>query len=318
MLSTDAKIYVAGHGGMVGSALLRRLQRAGYTNLITRTRRELNLLDQAAVLEFMLAEQPAYLFLAAAKVGGIHANNEQRADFIWQNLAIETNVIHAAYTAGVRRLMFLGSSCIYPRDCAQPIREEYLLTGALEPTNEPYAVAKIAGVKLCESFNRQYGTRYLCAMPTNLYGSRDNFDLDTSHVIPALLRKFHEARVNGAADVTVWGTGAARREFLHVDDLADACVFLMERGVDEALINVGAGEDIRISELAELIREITGFEGELVFDRNRPDGTPRKLLDVSKLRALGWTPRYSLRDGLTRTYAWYQQQVDRSCQALAN
>jgi GDP-L-fucose synthase len=312
MISKSAKIYVAGHRGMVGSALVRRLQRGHYANLLTRTRRQLNLLDQGAVLGFMLSERPDYVFLAAAKVGGIHANNVQRADFIWQNLVIAANVIHAAYAAGVQRLMFFGSSCIYPRECPQPMREEYLLTGPLEATNEPYAVAKIAGVKLCESFNRQYGTRYLCVMPTNLYGPNDNFDLETSHVIAALLRKFHEGRLEHAAAVTVWGTGAVRREFLHVDDLADACVFLMERDADDALVNIGAGDDIRISELAELMREIIGFDGELMFDWSRPDGAPRKLLDVSKLRALGWRPRYSLRDGLSRTYAWYQQQVSPS------
>lgn len=317
MLSKNAKIYVAGHRGMVGSALMRRLQRAGYAHLITRTRQELDLLDQAAVQDFMSAARPDYVFLAAAKVGGILANDRYRADFIYQNLVIETNVIHAAFSAGVQRLMFLGSSCIYPRDCPQPIKEQYLLAGPLESTNEPYAIAKIAGIKLCESFNRQYGTRYVCGMPTNLYGPYDNFDLESSHVIPALLRKFHEARKRREPFVQVWGTGNARREFLHVDDLADACVFLMERDIGDDLLNIGTGVDLTIRELASTIKDIVGFHGEPVFDPHRPDGTPRKLLDVSRLRNLGWQAGYSLRAGLQQTYEWYRQQAYEPCQALA-
>ncbi len=317
MFPTDAKIYIAGHGGMVGSALVRRLQRGGYTRLITRTRHELNLLDQTAVLDFMLAVQPDYVFLAAAKVGGIQANNRYRADFIYQNLTIETNIVHAAFAAGVPRLMFLGSSCIYPRNCPQPIKEQYLLSGSLESTNEPYAVAKIAGIKLCESFNRQYGTRYVCVMPTNLYGPHDRFDLENSHVIPALLRKFHEARERREDCVTVWGTGAARREFLHVDDLADACVFLMERNVGEGLFNIGTGVDMTIRELALTIKDVVGFQGGIVFDSRKPDGTPRKLLDVGRMQNLGWQPRYSVRAGLEQVYQWYRQHACDPCQALA-
>lgn len=316
MFSSDAKIYVAGHNGMVGSALVRRLRGGGYSNLITRTRRELNLLDQSAVLDFMKSEKPDYLFLAAAKVGGIHANNVQRADFIYQNLVIETNIIHAAYTAGLRRIMFLGSSCIYPRDCPQPMREEYLLTGPLEQTNEPYAIAKIAGIKMCESFNRQYGTHYVSVMPTNLYGPEDHFDLENSHVIPALMRKIHEANVTRARRVNVWGTGRVRREFLHVDDLADACVRLMEQGVGDGIFNIGTGEDVTIRELAELIRDVVQFDGELVFDPTRPDGTPRKLLDVSRMQALGWRARIALPQGLSEVYQWYQTQEKEPCQAL--
>lgn len=315
--SRDAKIFIAGHRGMVGSALARRLERGGYANIVTRARRQLDLLDQAAVRDFMRATKPDYIFLAAAKVGGIHANDTYRADFIYQNLVIETNVIQAAYAAGVRRLMFLGSSCIYPRDCPQPIKEQYLLAGPLEPTNEPYAVAKIAGIKLCESFNRQYGTRYVSVMPTNLYGPNDNFHPENSHVIPALIRKFHEAVQSQAKSVTIWGTGRVRREFLHVDDLADACVFLMERDVDEGLLNIGTGEDLTIRELAVTIQEVVGFRGELRFDAAKPDGTPRKLLDVTRLRRLGWQPRYSLRAGLEQAYQWYRQQTTEPCQALA-
>jgi len=314
----DAKIYVAGHRGMVGSALVRRLQQGGYTNLLLRTRQQLDLLDQAAVHRFVSAERPDYVFVAAAKVGGIHANNTYRADFIYQNLAIATNAIHAAYKAGVSRLMFLGSSCIYPRDCPQPIKEDYLLTGALEQTNEPYAIAKIAGIKLCESFNRQYGTHYVSVMPTNLYGPNDNFNLETSHVLPALLRKMHEARLREDRFVTIWGTGAARREFLYVDDLADACVFLMEHDVNDGLVNIGSGSDITIAGLAETIQDIVGFKGALRFEASMPDGTPRKLLDVSRLNQLGWQARRSLREGIELTYRWYLEQDNSSWRLLTS
>jgi GDP-L-fucose synthase len=301
-MKTDARIFVAGHRGMVGSALVRRLHTGGYENIITRTRTELDLLDQKAVLEFVSVERPDYIFIAAAKVGGIQANNEFRADFIYQNLMIEANLIHAAHVCDVQRLMLLGSSCIYPRDCPQPIREEYLLTGPLESTNEPYAVAKIAGLKLCESYNRQYGRQYICAMPTNLYGPNDNYDLSTSHVLPALIRKSHDAQMRGDSEYVVWGTGTPRREFLHVDDLADACVHLMEHGYDGPPVNVGTGHDVTIRELAELVMQVIGFRGRIVFDHSKPDGTPRKLLDVSRLAALGWHARTPLRDGIRAAY----------------
>ena len=304
-IAQDARIYVAGHRGMAGSALVRRLEAGGYRNLVARSRQELDLLDQAAVARFMREERPDYVFLAAARVGGIQANDRYRADFIYQNLGIELNVIHGAFSAGVGDLMFLGSSCIYPRDCPQPIREEYLLTGPLEPTNEPYAIAKIAGIKLCESYNRQHGTRYVCVQPTNLYGPDDNFDLETSHVLPALLRKTHEARARGARALSVWGSGRPRREFMHVDDMADACVHLMERGVTDGIYNIGCGADITIRELAEIIMEVVGFTGSLEFDAAKPDGAPQKLLDVSKLAALGWRPRIGLRDGIAAVYRAY-------------
>jgi GDP-L-fucose synthase len=294
---------------MVGSALTRCLGAKGYRNLVTRTHAELDLLDQTAVRRFFRAERPDYVFLAAARVGGIQANNRYRADFIYENLAIECNVIHGAFAAGVRSLMFLGSSCIYPRDCPQPIREEYLLTGPLEPTNEPYAIAKIAGVKLCESYNRQYGTRYVSVMPTNVYGPNDNYDLEESHVLPALLRKAHEARARGDSVLRVWGSGRPRREFLHVDDLAGACVFLMARDVGEGIYNVGCGADMTIRELAETIMDVIGFRGQLVFDATRPDGTPQKLLDISRLTGLGWRPRIALRDGIASTYQSYCQSL---------
>jgi GDP-L-fucose synthase len=301
-MDKNAKIVVTGHRGMVGSAILRRLQAGGYTRTVTRSRAELDLLDKDAVQRFLADEKPDYLFIAAAKVGGIQANNQYRADFLYQNLLIEANLVHGAHLAGVERLMFLGSSCIYPRDCPQPIREEYLLTGPLEPTNEPYAIAKIAGIKLCESYNRQYGRRYVSVMPTNLYGPNDNFDLANSHVLPALLRKAHEARLRRDAEYVVWGTGSPRREFLYVDDLADACVHLMELGYDGPLVNVGTGEDITIRELAALVMRTVGFEGRVVFDTTKPDGTPRKLLDVSRLAALGWHARTSIADGIRLTY----------------
>ncbi len=306
------KIYVAGHRGMVGSALVRRLRAGGYTNLVLRTRGELDLLDQAATREFLLHERPRYVFLAAARVGGILANSTYPADFIRENLLIEANVIHAAYQAGVQDLMFLGSSCIYPRECPQPIREEYLLSGPLEPTNEAYAIAKIAGIKLCESYNRQHGTRYVCVMPTNLYGINDNFDLAGSHVVPALLRKAHEAKLSGQRSVEIWGSGTPRREFLYVDDMADACVFLMEQAIGQGIYNVGVGSDVTIRELALAIMSTVGYAGELSFDASKPDGTPRKLLDVSRLGALGWRARHSLETGLGLTYAWYLGHAARS------
>ena len=314
----DQKIFVAGHKGMVGSALVRRLRALGCDNLVLRDRDQLDLVDQAQVREFFELEKPDQVYLAAAKVGGIHANNTYPAEFIHVNLTIAANIIAAAYEAGVDRLLFLGSSCIYPREAPQPMPENSLLTGPLESTNEPYAIAKIAGIKLCESYNRQYGTDYRSAMPTNLYGPNDNFDLKTSHVLPALIRKFHEAKESGAKEVEVWGTGKPRREFLHVDDLADACVFIMnldktayDRAVEPMLshINVGTGEDVSIGELADIVKAVTGFEGEIRFNADYPDGTPRKLLDVSKLRSLGWQASTGLRNGIEQTYGWFQKET---------
>lgn len=302
VIDKAAPILIAGARGMVGSALVRRLQTAGYARLLTPSRHELDLLDQSAVFAYLERERPAYLFVAAAKVGGIHANNTYRADFIYQNLAIETNLIHGAHRAGLQRLMFLGSSCIYPRDCPQPIHEEYLLTGPLEATNEPYAIAKIAGIKLCEAYNRQYGRQYVSVMPTNLYGPNDNYDLNNSHVLPALIRKTHEAKVRGDRELTVWGTGTPRREFLYVDDLADACVHLMATGYDGPLVNVGTGTDVTIRELAETVMRVVRFPGSIVFDSSKPDGTPRKLLDVSRLAALGWQARTDLATGIGLAY----------------
>ena len=297
-----AKIYVAGHRGMVGSALVRRLEQAGYGNILTRTHAELDLLDQAATQVFLAQERPDFIFIAAAMVGGIQANNTLRADFIYQNLMVEANLIHGAWLAGVRRLCFLGSSCIYPRDCPQPIREDYLLGGPLEPTNEPYAIAKIAGIKLCESYNCQHGTHYFSVMPTNLYGPNDNYDLANSHVLPALIRKAHEAQQRGDSELVVWGSGTPRREFLYVDDLADACVFLMERGVADGIYNVGVGADVSIRELAETVMSVIGFRGSIVFDASKPDGTPRKLLDVARLREMGWQARTVLHEGIALAY----------------
>jgi len=297
------KILVAGARGMVGSALVRRLEKGGYSKLLVPSRAELDFLDQRAVFDYLRYEHPDYIFIAAAKVGGIHANNTYRAEFLYNNLMIEANLIHGAHQAGVQHLMFLGSSCIYPRDCPQPIKEEYLLTGPLEQTNEPYALAKIAGIKLCESYNRQYGRLYISVMPTNLYGPNDNYDLANSHVLPALISKAHQSKRQRDSHMVVWGTGSPRREFLHVDDLADACVFLMEKGYDGPMINIGVGQDISIRELAEMIKEIVGFRGDIVFDTSRPDGTPRKLLDISRLSALGWRPGISLKEGVAITYA---------------
>jgi GDP-L-fucose synthase len=301
-MNKHARIFVAGHRGMVGSALCRRLRERGFDNLLTCTRSELELLDARAVNAFLAAKRPDYIFIAAAKVGGIHANNQFRADFIYENLMVEANLIHGAHLAGVQRLMLLGSSCIYPRDCPQPIREEYLLTGPLEPTNEPYAIAKIAGIKLCESYNVQYARQYICTMPTNLYGPNDNYDLATSHVMPAMIRKAHEARERGDAELVVWGSGTPRREFLYVDDLADACVHLMEAGYDGPLLNIGMGADVSIRELAETVMDVVGFKGRITFDSSKPDGTPRKLLDVSRLAALGWRARVGLGQGIRMAY----------------
>ena len=298
----DLKIYVSGHRGMVGSAIVRRLQALGYRNMLTRTHSELNLLDQSSVNAFLEQEKPDYIFLAAGRVGGIQANNTYRAEFIYQNLMIAANLIHAAYQAGVQHLLFLGSSCIYPRDCPQPIKEEYLFTGLLEETNEPYAIAKIAGIKLCESYNQQYGTAYVSVMPANLYGPNDNYDLNNSHVLPALIRKTHEAKVQGDTNLVVWGSGKALREFLYVDDVADACVFLMERGTNEGLFNIGSGTEITIRELAETIMEVIGFRGQMVFDSTKPDGTPRKLLCVDRIQALGWRAKTGLREGIAEAY----------------
>jgi GDP-L-fucose synthase len=302
-LSKEAKIYVAGHNGMVGSALVRNLEAKGYSRIITRSRAELDLLDQKAVHDFLKSEQPAYIFMAAAKVGGIHANNTYRADFIYENLTVQANVIHGAYLAGIKRLCFLGSSCIYPRDCPQPIKEEYLLTGTLEPTNEPYAIAKIAGIKLCESYNQQYGTQYVSVMPTNLYGPNDNYHLENCHVLPAMIRKVHEAKLRGDKELVVWGSGQPMREFLYVDDMAEACVFLMENGINDGLYNVGTGEDVTIKELAETVMSVVGFNGKIVFDASKPDGTPRKLLNVERMRKMGWQAKTSLRDGIAKAYA---------------
>lgn len=301
-MNQQARIFVAGHRGMVGSALVRQLTAAGYPNVITRSHAELDLTDQAAVQRFFETERIDVVLLAAARVGGILANATRPAEFIYQNLVIEANVIHAAYRAQVERLVFFGSSCIYPKQCPQPIREEYLLTSPLEPTNDAYAIAKIAGVKLCDAYNRQYNTQYVALMPTNLYGPNDNYDLTSSHVLPALLRKAHEARLSGAASLTVWGSGTPRREFLHVDDLAAATLFMLEHNVTEGLFNVGVGEDLSIRELAECVCKVVGFEGELVFDASKPDGTPRKLLDVSRLAQMGWRATIGLEEGIAATY----------------
>lgn len=309
-MDTQSKIFVAGSRGLVGSALVRTLQTQGYENLVLRSSQELDLRNQAAVDEFFAAEKPEYIFLAAAKVGGIQANNTYRADFLYENLMIEANIIHSAYRHGAEKLLFLGSSCIYPKLCPQPMKEEYLLTGFLEQTNEPYAIAKIAGLKLCENYCRQYGVNFISAMPTNLYGLNDNFDLANSHVLPALMRKFHEAKVNGDPTVTVWGTGTPLREFLYVDDLADALVFLMNtyNGVD--FVNVGTGQEVSIKELALTMKAVVGYEGELVFDTTKPDGTPRKLLDVSRLNAAGWQAKTDLKTGIEQTYSWFLQSYD--------
>ncbi|WP_319804039.1 GDP-L-fucose synthase [Candidatus Nitrosacidococcus sp. I8] len=301
-MNKTKKIYVAGHRGMVGSAIVRNLQNKGYENIITRTRHELDLQDQGKVFTFLQETKPDYLFLAAAKVGGIQANNIYRAQFIYENIAIQSNLIHGAYLAGVQHLCFLGSSCIYPRDCFQPIKEDYLLTGPLEATNEPYAIAKIAGIKMCEAYNSQYGTHYVSAMPTNLYGPNDNYDLHNSHVLPALIRKTHEAKLSEAKELVVWGTGTPMREFLYVEDMAEACVFLMEQETSDGLFNIGTGKDMTIKELAHIVMEVVGFQGEIVFDIIKPDGTPRKLLDVSRVKTLGWSAKIGLKEGIFLAY----------------
>jgi GDP-L-fucose synthase len=313
MMEKNSKIYIAGHKGLVGSAIKRGLEKVGFTHLVFRTHTELDLTNQQAVADFFKTEQPEYVFLAAAKVGGINANNSYPADFIYQNLQVQNNVIHQAYLHNVKKLLFLGSSCIYPRGCRQPMKEEYLLSGYLEPTNEPYAIAKIAGIKMCQSYNRQYGTNFIAIMPTNLYGPGDNFDLENSHVLPALIRKFHEAKINKFPTVTVWGGGQALREFLYVDDMAQACLYLMnnflptpdqnKRG--EIFYNVGSSQEISIMELANIIKKVTGYEGAVVWDTTYPDGTPRKLLDSSQIRAFGWKPTMSLELGIKKTYEWY-------------
>jgi GDP-L-fucose synthase len=311
-IKKTSKIFIAGHRGMVGSAILRRLQSLGYSNLLTRSRKELDLLDQKSTFEFFKWEKPDYIFLAAARVGGINANNTFRADFLYENLTIQNNIIHGALKAGLKDLCFLGSSCIYPRDAVQPIREEYLMTGTLEPTNEPYAIAKIAGIKLCEGCNDQYGTRFVSVMPTNIYGPNDNYNLATSHVLPALIRKAHEARVQKDKHYVVWGTGAPRREFIYVDDAADACIFLMEHGIHNGIYNVGTGRDITIAHLAEIVSNVVAFKGLIKFDPNKPDGTPRKLLDISRITNLGWTASVGLQDGITRAYTDYLKEDKRA------
>ena len=316
-INKKSKIYVAGHSGMVGSAIVRRLMRDGFENLILRTHQELDLIDQKNVFDFFKNNKPEYVIISAGKVGGIQANNKFRAEFLYENLMIQTNLIHSAYLNGVKKLLFLGSSCIYPRNCTQPIKEEYLLTGELEQTNEPYALAKIAGIKMCENYYRQYGCNFISAMPTNLYGPGDNFDLNNSHVIPALLRKFHEAKINNSPSVEVWGTGTPKREFLYVDDLADACILLLKNLEASELekngithINVGSGIDQTIQELADTIRDVVGFEGQVIFDKTKPNGTPEKLLDITVLSNMGWKPTKSLKDGLEKTYSWVKEHAE--------
>lgn len=301
-MNKTSKIYVAGHRGMVGSAIVRKLQQEGFTNIVTRTSKELNLSDQQAVAGFFAGEKPEFVFLAAAKVGGIVANNTYRAEFIYENLMIQNNVIHHSYLNGVKKLLFLGSSCIYPKMAPQPLKEEYLLTGLLEPTNEPYAIAKIAGIKMCDAYRSQYGCNYISVMPTNLYGPNDNYDMNNSHVLPALIRKFHAAKTSNSPSVEIWGTGSPMREFLHVNDLADACFYLMQNYNESGLVNIGVGEDISIKDLALLIKRIVGYEGELKFDLSKPDGTPRKLMDVSKIHSYGWKHRINLEEGITSVY----------------
>ena len=301
-MEKESKIYVAGHRGMVGSAIVRKLTSLGYTNLLTRTSAELDLRNQQQVADFFEVEKPEYVFLAAAKVGGIVANSTYRADFLYENLAIQNNIIHGSYLNKVKKLMFLGSSCIYPKLAPQPLKESYLLSGYLEQTNEPYAIAKIAGIKMCEAYRAQYGCNFISVMPTNLYGTNDNYDLVNSHVLPAMIRKFHEAKDKGASEMTLWGTGSPMREFLHADDLAEACLFLMENYNDSELVNIGTGEDVTINNLAALVKQIVGFQGEIIWDTSKPDGTPRKLMDVSKLHGLGWHHKIALEDGIKLAY----------------
>lgn len=309
-MEKNSKIYVAGHRGLVGSSIMRCLERQGYSNIITRTSKELNLMRQAEVEKFFEEEKPEYVFVAAAKVGGIVANNTYPAEFLYNNLMIELNIIHNAYAHGAKKLLFLGSSCIYPKLAPQPIKEEYLFTGLLEPTNEAYAVAKIGGIEMCKFYRRQYGCDFISAMPTNLYGINDNFNLETSHVIPALVRRFHEAKLNGDAEVVIWGSGEPRREFLYVDDLADALVHLMNNYSGESHVNIGVGEDLKISELAEIVKEVVGYGGEIVKDSSKPDGTPRKLLDVSLLESTGWKHKTGLAEGISKVYTWYLEQPE--------
>lgn len=304
-MEKSSKIYIAGHRGMVGSAILRKLQKEGFQNFVLRSSKELDLRTQSVVAQFFEAEKPDYVFLAAAKVGGIVANNTYRAEFLYDNLMIQNNVIHQSYQQGVKKLMFLGSSCIYPKMAPQPLKEEYLLTGLLEPTNEPYAIAKIAGIKMCDAYRSQYGCNFISVMPTNLYGPNDNYDLQNSHVLPALIRKFHEAKQRGDSEVIVWGTGSPLREFLHADDLADACFYLMENYNESGLVNIGVGEDISIKGLAELVKDVTGYKGSIIFDTTKPDGTPRKLMDVSKLKAMGWNASITLKKGIEEVYHQY-------------
>ncbi|UBM57390.1 GDP-L-fucose synthase [Marinilongibacter aquaticus] len=310
-MEKSAKIYVAGHRGMVGSALVRKLQNEGFDNLVLRTSKELDLRDQLAVSRFFDEEKPEYVFLAAAKVGGIVANNTYRADFLYENLAIQNNVIHSAYVQKVKKLMFLGSSCIYPKMAPQPLKEDYLLTGLLEPTNEPYAIAKIAGIKMCEAYRDQYGCDFISVMPTNLYGPNDNYDLQNSHVLPAMIRKFHEAKLNHSPQVELWGTGSPMREFLHANDLAEACFFLMENYSESQLVNIGTGVDVTIKELAETIQNTVGYEGKIHWNTDKPDGTPRKLMDVSKLHGLGWTHKIDLKEGIEMVYEDFKNQIVR-------
>ncbi len=309
-MEKESKVYVAGHRGMVGSAIVRKLTSLGYTNLITRTSAELDLRNQQQVFDFFAIEKPEYVFLAAAKVGGIVANNTYRADFLYENLAIQNNIIHSSFLNQVKKLMFLGSSCIYPKLADQPLKESYLLSGYLEPTNEPYAIAKIAGIKMCEAYRAQYGCNFVSVMPTNLYGTNDNYDLVNSHVLPAMIRKFHEAKEKGASQMTLWGTGSPMREFLHADDLAEACLFLMEHYNDSTLVNIGTGEDVTIKNLAAIVKQIVGFQGEIVWDSTKPDGTPRKLMDVSKLHGLGWHHKITLEDGIKLAYQDFLKLTD--------
>jgi len=311
-MKSNSRIYVAGHRGLVGSAIIRSLKQRGFENLITRTHAELELMDAVAVKDFFEQAKPEYVFLAAAKVGGIHANSTYPADFMRENLIVQTNVIHESWRQGVVKLLFLGSSCIYPKLCPQPIKEEYLLSGELEKTNDAYALAKIAGIKTCQSYNQQHGTHFISAMPTNLYGVNDNFHPENSHVLPALIRRFHEAKLANVESISIWGTGTSRREFLHSSDLADAVLFLMENYDDSEIVNVGCGKDQTIKELAEMIQEVVGYTGHLKFDSTRPDGTPQKILDISKINSLGWKPTISLREGLKQVYQWYTEQYHSS------
>lgn len=310
MFEKSGSVFIAGHRGMVGSAIMKKLEAEGHTNLVVRTSSELDLRNQQAVADFFAKEKPEYVVLAAARVGGIVANNTFRAEFIYDNLLIEANIIHSAYMNGVKKLLFLGSSCIYPKMAPQPMKEDYLLTGLLEHTNEPYAIAKIAGIKMCDAYRAQYGCNFISAMPTNLYGPNDNYDLTTSHVLPALIRKFHEGKLNGSPSVTVWGSGTPKREFLHTSDLADACYFLLQEYNDPGLVNIGCGEDVSIKELAELVKEIVGYTGEIVFDSSKPDGTPRKLMDVSKINEMGWKAKIGLREGIAEVYTKYGSNVE--------